>query len=56
MRSTESKVQVIAKGSNTDIYHFSGDVSSQVSHKISIANLVTNIEVDVPTVEQWRIS
>ena len=41
VRSTESKVQVIAKGSNTDIYHFSGDVSSQVSHKISIANLIT---------------
>lgn len=44
VRSTESKVQVIAKGSNTDIYHFSGDVSSQVSHKISIANLVTRVD------------
>ena len=45
VRSTESKVQVIAKGSNTDIYHFSGDVSSQVSHKISIANLVTRVKI-----------
>ena len=45
VRSTESKVQVIAKGSNTDIYHFSGDVTSQVSHKISIANLVTRVKI-----------
>lgn len=45
VRSVETKIQVVAKGSNTDIYHFSGDVSSQVSHKTSIANLVTRVKI-----------
>lgn len=45
VRSTELKIQVVAKGSNTEIYHFSGDVSTQATHKTSIANLVTRVKI-----------
>lgn len=45
LRSTETKIQVVKKGSNTTIYAFQGESSTEASHKISIANIVTRVKV-----------
>lgn len=45
VRSTETKIEVVEKGSNTDVYHFEGNNSTEADYKISIANLVTRVVV-----------
>lgn len=45
VRSVEMKTQIIEKGSNTDIYHFEGNDTTEVSHKVSVANIVTRVKI-----------
>lgn len=45
VRSVETKIQIIEKGSNTEIYHFEGNNATEVSHKTSIANIVTRVKI-----------
>lgn len=45
LRSTETKVQVVKKGSNSTIYAFQSNNSTDASHKTSIANIVTRVKV-----------
>lgn len=45
VRSVETKIQVVEKGSNTEIFHFEGNSATEVSHKTSIANIVTRVKI-----------
>lgn len=45
VRSVETKIQIIEKGSNTEIYHFESNDATEVSHKTSIANIVTRVKI-----------
>lgn len=45
VRSVETKIQVVEKGSNTEIYHFEENSATEVSHKTSIANIVTRVKI-----------
>ena len=45
MRSTKGKVEVIKRGGNSLVYAFVGDNTTEVSHKISIASIITRVKV-----------
>lgn len=45
VRSTNGKIEVIKKGSNSIVYAFLGDNVTEVSHEINIASIVTRVKV-----------